>query len=653
MCGIVGFFEESGKDIALKLEAMSLRLKLRGPDDAGLWVCRDSGLGLAHRRLSILDLSPLGAQPMHSHSGRYVIVFNGEVYNYRAIQVELEDKGEIFRGGSDTEVMLAAIEHWGLEPAVKRFVGMFAFALFDRQEQVLHLVRDRLGKKPLYYGWNRGIFYFASELKAFLAHPHFKREIDRQALALMLRYGYVPAPFSIYKGFSRLGPGKILSISRTELIRDNSLGSQSTYWSPRDLITQAPLKETDAQIQADFNSLLLDSVKLRMVADVPVGVFLSGGIDSSLVTSVMQELSSNPIKSFSIGFEEQGFNEAPYAAQVARQIGTDHCEVYLSARDALDSVPRMAEVFDEPFGDQSQIPTLLVAQIARREVTVALSGDGGDELFAGYSRYQQTDLLWRLLRLVPSPLRMPLSGAVRALPDWLWQAVFSTLAKASPNLFSTKEVVAKIDRLSHVLALTSFEQLYQRVLSFHEQGMRIVKKQDAIALDQVVSLPNSIMQRSRIERLMYIDLVTYLVDDILVKVDRASMAVSLEARSPLLDHRVVEFAWCVPQHLKLHRGESKVLLRRALEQRLPKKLFERPKMGFGIPAGVWMRGELREWCEELLSEEKLAQQDLLDGALVRKLWSDFISGRDAYIGLLWNIVMFQSWLNGSQRSVHV
>jgi asparagine synthase (glutamine-hydrolysing) len=653
MCGIVGFFEESGKDTVLKLEAMSLRLKARGPDDHGYWVCPDSGLGLAHRRLAILDLSPLGAQPMHSNSGRYVIVFNGEIYNYRAIQAELTAAGDSFRGGSDTEVMLAAIERWGLESAVKRFIGMFAFALFDRRDQILHLVRDRLGKKPLYYGWDRGVFYFASELKALLAHPRFSRQIDRRALALMLRYGYVPAPFSIYHGISRLAPGKIVSLTRSELSSASSFPPEHSYWTPEDLVTQAPFTETDAEIQVNFNTLLIDSVKLRMIADVPVGVFLSGGIDSSLVTSIMQELSTVPINSYSIGFDEQAFNEAPYAARIAKQLGTDHNEVYLSARDALNSVPLMAEVYDEPFGDQSQIPTLLVSQVARRHVTVALSGDGGDELFAGYSRYQQTDLLWKLLRLVPTALRASLSHTVRSLPKELWVTVFSLLAKVSPHIFSTKEISAKIDRLSHVLELKSFEQLYQRVLSFHEQDLCVVKKQHAIALDEIVHLPPTLMQRSRIERLMYIDLISYLVDDILVKVDRASMAVSLEARAPLLDHRIVEFAWRVPLHLKLHRGESKVLLRRALEQRLDKKLFERPKMGFGIPAAAWMRGELRAWCEDLLSDTKLAQHDLLDAALVKKLWSDFISGRDSYVGLLWNIVMFQSWFSGTQRSMHV
>ena len=640
MCGIAGFIGvglsknsvDGLRDIALR---MSNAITYRGPDDHGVWIDESQGVGLAHRRLSIIDLSPAGHQPMLSASGRSVIVYNGEVFNFAEIRLELERKGVRFGGHSDTEVILEACEIWGVEETAKRLIGMFAFAIWDRQELTLSLVRDRLGIKPLYWGNYKGAFLFASELKALKAHPAFKAEIDRDALALFLRHNYIPGPHSIYQGVQKQRPGTVLRFDEAGKL------TERTFWS-LETIASKGLEDlcasTDEQAVADLEKLLLDAVGRRMIADVPLGAFLSGGVDSSLVVALMQAQSSKAVKTFSIGFAERDFNEAPYAAAVAKHLGTDHTELIVTPRQALDVIPRLPYIYDEPFADSSQIPTFLVSELARRHVTVSLSGDGGDELFAGYNRYQFSQTVWRQLSPLPSSLRNVACKLLRALSPGQWNALFAPI----PGRFRPPQVGDKLHKLASVLE-SDIDKIYLRLLShWNEPDQVVIGGREPLTILRDESLKTLIPDAVR--RMQYLDTLTYLPDDILVKVDRASMAVSLEARVPLLDHRVVAYAWSLPNRMHRRDGQAKWILRQVLYKYVPKQLIERPKMGFGVPIDSWLRGPLREWAEELIDESRLRREGFFHPEPIQQKWKEHLSGQINWSYLLWDVLMFQSWL---------
>ncbi len=640
MCGIAGFWGPAGqRGMRPAAQAMADAIRHRGPDDSGEWCDESAGMALAHRRLSILDLSPEGHQPMASASGRYVIVFNGEVYNYEELRSRLP--GCRWRGHSDTEVMLAAIEAWGLEAAVRAFVGMFAFALWDTQEREFHLVRDRLGIKPLYYGRCGQYLLFGSELRALRAHPAFNAEIDRGAVALLMRHNYVPHPYSIYAGIRKLPPGTILRVKA-----DREAPEPVPFWSAR-AVAEAGVASTlpdDPEPAIDaLHQLLLEATRLRMIADVPLGAFLSGGIDSSTVVALMQAQSSRPVRTFSIGFVEKNYNEAPYAAEVARHLGTDHTELYVTPAEAQAVVPRLPEYFDEPFADSSQIPTFLVSALARKHVTVSLSGDGGDELFAGYPRYALANQIWGTMRYFPAAGRKLAAAGMRTLSADAWNRVFKAADVLLPERIRRRRPGEQIHRFADVLSEDSRQAIYRRILSHWDPPGQVVMG----ALEPPTALTDP---RRRAElsdftlQMMFIDLVSYLPDDILTKVDRASMAVSLEARVPLLDHRVVEFAWRLPMSLRIRDGQEKWLLRRVLSKYVPARLVDRPKMGFGMPVGEWLRGPLRDWGEALLAPDRLAEEGFLDPVRVRTVWNEHVSGRRNWQYLLWDVLMFEAWL---------
>ena len=650
MCGIAGFLNTRAASSAEQLYATAMRmggaLQHRGPDDQGAWCDEGAGIAFAHRRLSILDLSRAGHQPMESADGRFVICFNGEIYNHLSVRAELEQIGRApgWRGHSDTETMLAAFVAWGPEAALRRFVGMFAFALWDHKLKCLYLSRDRIGEKPLYYGWLGGTFTFGSELKALREHPAWRGEIDRGALSLFMRHNYVPAPYSIYSSIYKLLPGNLLRLD---------LGARepeiTPYWSARDMIEDAVSNPFDGDAAAAveyLEDLLRQAIAGQMIADVPVGAFLSGGIDSSTVVALMQAQSSRPIRTFSIGFHEQGYNEAIHAKAVAGHLGTDHTELYVTSQQALDTIPHLPTLYDEPFADSSQIPTFLVAQLARQHVTVALSGDGGDELFAGYDRYIRGDARQRKRNAIPPLLRRSVASAITAVSPARWDTALRGASRALPLLKRYSEPGARLHNLAAFLAQDQPEQFYQRLVSHSDEP-------DALVIggyEPLTALTDSGRQcrlHDFIQIMMSLDLMSYLPDDILVKVDRAAMAVGLETRIPMLDHRVIQFAWSVPQDLKLRDGQSKWILRQVLYKHVPRELLERPKMGFGVPIGSWLRGPLRSWAEALLDENLLRRQGLLNAALVQKKWRQFLAGTAETENLLWNVLMFQAWLKAT------
>jgi asparagine synthase (glutamine-hydrolysing) len=628
------------------LTAMNHSLAHRGPDDAGLWYDAAAGVGLAHRRLSIVDLSPLGHQPMASSSGRYHLSYNGEVYNFAALRHELQQQGHHFRGTSDTEVILAAIEAWGITAAVRCCVGMFAFAVWDSTERVLHLVRDRLGIKPLYYGIAGGAFIFSSELKVLRTHPQVPCVVDRNALTLLLRHSYIPAPYAIYQGIAKLPPGTILSLRGDEYSNGSgSLPDPLPYWSARAAAEhgiQHPFCGTAEEAREHLDSLLRDAVGMRMVADVPLGAFLSGGVDSSTVVALMQAQSERPVRTFSIGFHEANYNEATYARAVAHHLGSDHTELYVSPEEAMAVIPRLPTLYDEPFADSSQIPTFLVAELARRHVTVSLSGDGGDEVFGGYNRYTAVGDLWRKVGWMSSPQRYAVARMLTApSPERLTR----TLGWLTPLLHRYGQFSSVGDRLQQAadaLSVNSPERLYYQVISHWQAPATLVPgayepPTRLTTRNQWAALPHLSQQ------MMYLDSVTYLPDDILVKVDRASMGVSLEARVPLLDHRVVEFAWQLPLSMKLHQEGSKWLLRQVLYRYVPRNLIERPKTGFGMPIGAWLRGPMRDWAEALLDESRLRHEGFFDPVPIRQRWAAHLAGQRNWNISLWNVLMFQAW----------
>ncbi|MCU7922983.1 MAG: asparagine synthase (glutamine-hydrolyzing), partial [Candidatus Thiodiazotropha sp. (ex Dulcina madagascariensis)] len=638
MCGIAGIFNDtqSVETLSANARRMADTLAHRGPDDAGVWTEPDQGLALAHRRLSILDLSSEGHQPMASACNRYRIVFNGEIYNHAELRQELERAGaEDWRGHSDTEVMLAAIAAWGVRGALDRFTGMFAFALWDRETRSLTLARDRLGEKPLYYGYSGRLFLFASELKALRAHPGFKAEIDRHALALMQRLAYIPAPHSIYQGIRKLVPGTLLTLQpgRRSEIRPE------VYWSARKVAEQgqhAPFGGTEEEALNELERLLGDAIGRQMIADVPLGAFLSGGVDSSATLAMMQAQSSRPVKSFTIGFWERSFNEAENAKAVAAHLGTDHTELYITPQQALSVVPLLPKLYDEPYGDSSQIPAYLVSQLARQQVTVSLSGDGGDELFGGYNRYLWGKHLWRMLGWAPVSLRGILANLLTTPAPAAWDRVFDALRPIIPASLHYQNPGDKLHKLAQIVTARDPKEIYWRLVSQWKDPENLVLNSS----EPVTAFTDPMQQPDLAEfehRMMQMDTVTYLPDDILVKVDRAAMGASLETRLPLLDHKLVEFAWSLPLAMKIHGNQRKRLLRKLLYRHVPAALIERPKMGFGIPLADWLRGPLREWSETLLDEQRLREEGYFNPAMVQAYWNEHLSGQRNWSYYLWNV----------------
>ncbi|MBD1920397.1 asparagine synthase (glutamine-hydrolyzing) [Microcoleus sp. FACHB-831] len=657
MCGITGFWDTSRQKSALEMQAiaqkMSDALLHRGPDDGGAWVDAVAGIALGHRRLAIVDLSPQGHQPMVSANGRYIIVFNGEIYNFLDLRRELERLGHRFRGSSDTEVMLAAFTEWGLQQAVQQFNGMFAFALWDCQERVLHLCRDRLGEKPLYYGWMGKTLLFGSELKALKAYPHFQAEINRDALALFLRHNYIPTPYSIYQGIYKLPPATVLTWNGGE-----TRSSPIPYWSAKQIAESGvthPFAGSESEAAEKLEALLQEAVKLRMVADVPLGAFLSGGIDSSTIVAMMQRVSSQPVKTFTIGFYENSYNEAAYAKAVAQHLGTDHTELYVTPEEALAVIPKLPTLYDEPFSDSSQIPTFLVSQLARGQVTVALSGDGGDELFGGYNRYFLVSKIWQQIGWIPSTLRQFAGDALTSLSSDKWNQAFSHVDSLLPAQLKHPNPGDKIHKLAEILAMPNPDAMYRSFVSHWKNPEVLVigsREPPTVLTDSLrwAHLP------SFIQRMMYLDTVSYLPDDILVKVDRASMGVALEARVPLLDHRLVEFALRLPLSMKINNSGGKWLLREILCKYVPRNLIERPKMGFGVPIDRWLRGSLRDWAEELLCSDRLQQEGFFNAQPIRQKWKEHLEGDDSdglrqrnWQYYLWDVLMFQAWLDESKK----
>lgn len=633
MCGLAGFFRPAGVSAAAGqaiVAEMSASLTHRGPDDAGTWLDADAGIALSHRRLSVLDLSPAGHQPMTSASGRYVIVFNGEIYNHLDIRRELDlsESRPAWRGHSDTETLLSGVERWGLDAVLNKAVGMFAFALWDRETRTLILARDRIGEKPLYYGWQDGSFLFGSELKALRRHPAFRAEVDRNVLGLYVRLGYIPAPCSIYRNIFKLLPGTCVQLSAREPL--GYLPESRAYWSLRKVVESgltSPFAGSDQDAIDELESQLIRAVSLQSIADVSLGAFLSGGIDSTTIVALLQAQSSRPVKTFTIGFHESGYQEAQYAKAIAEHLRTDHTELYVTPRDAMEVIPKLSALYDEPFGDSSAIPTFLVSQLARQQVTVSLSGDGGDELFGGYARYQRADDIWRAMKCIPHFARNAASHGIRA-------------AFRSRNPYA---IGSKANRLALYLSARNADDVYKAQTLHRQDAHDLVLSAGRVPCGD--TMPDSAAGPDRpYDSMMYTDSVTYLPDDILVKVDRAAMGVSLETRVPMLDHRVIEFAWRLPMHMKVRKREGKWLLKQVLRKHVPASFLDRPKMGFGVPVGEWVRGPLRDWSESLLSEVRLKEEGFLNARIVREQWSRHLDGFPGGGDNVWHLLAFQAWL---------
>lgn len=641
MCGIAGILGLSNGETRSVAEAMIATLAHRGPDAIDTWFDEQTSLGLGHARLAIRDLSPTGAQPMVSADGRYVIVYNGEVYSTDELRSRLGSTGRALRGTSDTEAILESISAFGLDATLERLIGMFAFAVWDREARALHLVRDRMGIKPLYWTQRDGHVGFASELKALAQMPGWSPKLDRDALSSFMRFNYVPAPRTIYKGVQKLLPGHIVTVRANGEVVDRS------FWSLREVAAEGirARASSGAPTVDEVEALLADSVARRLVADVPVGSLLSGGIDSSLVTALMVQASSSPVRTFSIGFPVEDFDEAPYARAIAAHLGTDHTELYVEPGHALALVGALPRIYDEPFSDSSQLPSILVSELTRQHVKVVLTGDGGDEVFGGYNRYLVGPAFGRRIESMPRAVRALLAGAATHAPDMLLDLSMRML----PTRLRRPQGITKLRELAGQIRGTDPNGFYRGlvthwpspdclVLGAHELTTPL--DEDALA----IAFPDDL------DRMQLLDMLTYLPDDILTKMDRASMCVGLEGRVPLLDHRAVELSWRLPQDMKIRGGVSKWVLREILAKRVPRELWDRPKMGFGIPIDVWLRGPLREWAEDLLSEERLRSQHLLDPAPIRARWAAHMRGENwAYP--LWDVLMLQSWLNEWEPSL--
>jgi asparagine synthase (glutamine-hydrolysing) len=654
VCGIVGFLGVKAfsdiDSLTSVLRRMTDRLITRGPDSEGHWLDTNDQIGLGHRRLSIVDLSPAGHQPMTSPSGRYVAVFNGEIYNHVELRERLVSKAggsPTWRGQSDTETILACFDVWGVEHTVRSCVGMFAIAVWDRQTKELTLVRDRLGEKPLYYGWqgagNAATFMFCSDLIALKAHPSFEGRIDRSAITLLLRHSYIPAPHSIYEDIHKLEPGEILVVSLSSREPKTRL-----YWSLNEAVARGftePFEGSPKDAVDTLEALLSVSIRRQMVADVPLGAFLSGGVDSSTVVALMQTQARRPVKTFTIGFDERGYDEAVHAKVVARHLGTEHTELYVPAYQALEVVPRLAALYSEPFSDSSQIPTYLLSKLAQQHVKVALSGDAGDELFAGYSRYIWTDRLWSRISRCPVSLRRMAAAGIVSVSPAAWDGVLRGVRPLLPQRLRVSSLGDRLHKGARVLASQTQDDLYLSVIShwMHPTDIVLGGKEPPTRLKS-----SQFNHLTGIEKMMALDTVTYLPDDILVKVDRAAMGASLETRVPMLDHHIVEFAWRLPLNYKLRAFTSKWVLRQLLYRYVPKVLIERPKMGFGVPLDTWLKTSLKDWAEALLNEDRLRREGFFDPAPIRQKWVEHLSGRRNWQGHLWDVLMFQAWLEASR-----
>jgi asparagine synthase (glutamine-hydrolysing) len=651
MCGISGFLDLSCASSADDLRSIALRMAAtlhhRGPNDGGVWVDADAGVALSMRRLAILDLSPAGHQPMVSASGRYIIVFNGEIYNCDDLRGELScgEGSYPFRGHSDTEVMLAAFEQWGIEQSVIRFNGMFAFAVWDRSERSLTLGRDRFGEKPLYYSRAGTQLIFGSELKALEAHPNFSREVNLAAVALYLRRNCIPSPHSIYTRTHKLPPATLLKVSAGDLS-----SNPRPYWTLSQVVSDGVSNRLECDEQEaieQLDTLLRNAVRIRMHSDVPLGAFLSGGIDSSTVVSMMQAQNTARVKTFTIGNHDREFDEASDAATVADHLGTDHTELYVTSEEAMAAIPMLPQIYDEPFADCSQIPTFLVSQLAREKVTVSLSGDGGDELFGGYNRHAWGGSLSGRLRIMPFSLRKLGAAGIRKLTPQTWDSLFHACSPVTPSRWQQRMPGYKLHKLASILESPETHNIYDKLASHWSNSQDIVS--GLLEAETLLSTNEHQNLAHVAEEMMYLDTVTYLPDDILVKLDRATMAVSLEGRVPFLDHRVAEFAWRLPISMRIRQRQGKWILRQVLHRYVPREMVDRPKSGFGIPLANWLRGPLRDWAESLLDERRLRQEGYFNAAPILKTWREHLSGRFSWEYHLWDVLMFQAWLEESRR----
>lgn len=646
MCAIVGFWDSCRNAVREELERTALQMaaavRHRGPDDQGAWAEEEPSIALGHRRLSILDLSSEGHQPMISPDQRYVLVFNGEIYNYKSLRSELEQHGHTFRGHSDTEVLLAAVSQWGLVPALERFVGMFAFALWDRQLRKLHLARDRAGEKPLYYGWSDGVFLFGSELKALRAHPEWSARINRQAVAMLAQCGYIPAPHSIYEQIHKLPPGCVLTISESDIQARQTRGP-TRFWSAAEIAVAGardPFRGSPEEARDQLKEMLREAVRQQMVADVPLGAFLSGGIDSALVVALMQSQSGRPTRTFSIGYHQDDFNEAPFAKAVAAHLGTDHTEWYVQDQDLHQVVPRLPGIYDEPLADASQVPTVLLCQLAGSRVKVSLSGDAGDELFGGYNAYRKAQQVWSALRRIPRSVRQRLALGLKSFSGASLHHEFV------PG--NARRLLQRVSNLAELLPSPTDQSLYRALMALNRDPQSWLC--DAVPAEPL-SEPDATWDHlpELLQRMTSLDFASYLPDDILVKVDRAAMSVALETRIPLLDHRVIEFAWRLPVSFKQKGSQGKWLLRQILHELVPQNLVDRPKRGFAAPIAGWLRGSLREWAGQLLEQTRLRREGFFDFRKIGRSWEEHVSRKRDWSSELWPVLMFQAWLDEHNR----
>lgn len=647
MCGITGFIATRSLDYTSLLDTMVSKMNHRGPDSNGIWFDENLKIGLGHARLSIVDLSQAGHQPMKSNSGRYLIVFNGEIYNHLILRKFLNENYHInWKGTSDTETILAGIENWGLEKTIENCIGMFAIAVLDTEEETLTLIRDRMGEKPLYYGWVNESFVFASELNPIKSFPLFNNQINRNAIALFLQHAAIPEPYSIYENIYKLESGSSIKID----IKSGSIEKEQ-YWSTQLKANEAASSTTNLSPEnavKQLEELLTDAVGLQMTADVPLGAFLSGGVDSSAIVALLQAQSETKINTFSIGFEQKEYNEAEYAKKVAKHIGTNHYETYISAKDVLEIVPQIPIIYSEPFSESSQIPTYLVSKIAKQKVTVSLSGDAGDELFCGYSRYQLANKSWNKISNVPLPLRNVLASGIQSLPHRFLKTVLLPLNGKKDKNGIAINVVDKLLKASDLLKFKNRKEFYNKGFMTHNLNANnwVLNSEKTETLFE----NNNIEIENYFAEMMATDLVTYLPNNNLAKVDRAAMANSLETRVPFLDHRIVEFALSLPMEYKIRNGVDKWVLREVLYKYVPKSLIERPKMGFAVPLAFWLRGPLKDWCENLLNQKRLDEEGFFNSKIIRTKWQEHLSGKRNWENQLWDVIVFQSWLDEQKNN---